>query len=118
MSPVLDNAVRLLREKSVGVLLVSRKLSDSDSLMRSAMETSMLFMTNSEGNLRATAEMLGPDASEIIPKLPVGYSVFHLKDLGDPLKIAWRPTCSEPPKMPLRFSGLMRRLLSWPRPVP
>jgi len=65
------------------------------------METSIIFMTKYEGDLRATVEMLGPDASEIIPKLPVGYSVFHLKDLGDPLKIAWRPTCSEPLKMPL-----------------
>jgi len=92
----LDTAVRLLRKKGVGVMLVSQKISDFDPAMRSAMNTSILFRTKYEGDLKAIARMLGNDTSTIIPKLPVGYSVFHLADVGDPLVVAWRPTYSEP----------------------
>jgi DNA helicase HerA-like ATPase len=92
----LDSAVRLLRKKGVGVMLVSQKISDFDPAMRSAMNTSILFRTKYEGDLRAITRMLGSEASEVIPKLPVGYSVFHLADVGDPFVLSWRPTYSEP----------------------
>jgi KaiC/GvpD/RAD55 family RecA-like ATPase len=92
----LDSAVRLLRKKGVGVMLVSQKISDFDPAMRSAMNISILFRTKYEGDLRAIARMIGSDASDIVPKLPVGYSVFHLADLEDPLVLAWRPTYSQP----------------------
>jgi DNA-binding transcriptional ArsR family regulator/KaiC/GvpD/RAD55 family RecA-like ATPase len=92
----LDSAVRLLRKKGVGVMLVSQKISDFDPAMRSAMNMSILFRTKYEGDLRAIARMLGTEVSEVIPKLPVGYSVFHLADVGDPFVVAWRPTYSEP----------------------
>jgi KaiC/GvpD/RAD55 family RecA-like ATPase len=92
----LDSAVRLLRKKGVGVMLVSQKISDFDPAMRSAMNTSILFRTKYEGDLRTITRMLGNDTSTIIPKLPVGHSVFHLADLGDPIVLAWRPTYSEP----------------------
>ena len=76
--------------------LVSQKISDFDSAMRSAMNISILFRTKYEGDLRAIARMIGSDASDIVPKLPVGYSVFHLADLGDPFVLCWRPTYSQP----------------------
>jgi DNA helicase HerA-like ATPase len=91
----LDNAVRLLRKKGVGVMLVSQKISDFDPTMRSAMNISALFRTKYEGDLKAIARMLGGDMSRIIPGLPVGYSVFHLADVGDPFVLAWRPTYSQ-----------------------
>jgi KaiC/GvpD/RAD55 family RecA-like ATPase/DNA-binding transcriptional ArsR family regulator len=91
----LDNAVRLLRKKGVGVMLVSQKISDFDPAMRSAMNISILFRTKYEGDLRTVARMFGSEASRIIPKLPVGYSVFHLADVGDPFVLAWRPTYSQ-----------------------
>jgi KaiC/GvpD/RAD55 family RecA-like ATPase/DNA-binding transcriptional ArsR family regulator len=92
----LDSAARLLRKKGVGVMLVSQKISDFDPAMRSAMNISILFRTKYEGDLKAIARMLGSEASEIIPRLPVGYSVFHFADVGDPFVLAWRPTYSEP----------------------
>jgi len=92
----LDSAVRLLRKKGVGVMLVSQKISDFDPAMRSAMNTSILFRTKYEGDLRTIARMLGTEMSAVIPGLPVGYSVFHLADMGDPFVLAWRPTYSEP----------------------
>jgi DNA helicase HerA-like ATPase len=92
----LDSAVRLLRKKGVGVMLVSQKISDFDPAMRSAMNISILFRTKYEGDLKAIARMLGSDMSRIIPGLPVGYSIFHLADLGDPFALAWRPTYSGP----------------------
>jgi KaiC/GvpD/RAD55 family RecA-like ATPase/DNA-binding transcriptional ArsR family regulator len=92
----LDSAVRLLRKKGVGVMLVSQKISDFDPAMRSAMNISILFRTKYEGDLRAIARTLGTDMSTILPKLPIGYSVFHLADLGDPFILAWRPTYSQP----------------------
>jgi KaiC/GvpD/RAD55 family RecA-like ATPase len=91
----LDSAARLLRKKGVGVMLVSQKISDFDPAMRSAMNISILFRTKYEGDLKATARMLGSQVSEVIPKLPVGYSVFHFADVGDPLVLAWRPTYSQ-----------------------
>jgi len=92
----LDNAVRLLRKKGVGVMLVSQKISDFDPAMRSAMNISILFRTKYEGDLRAITKMLGTGTSVLIPTLPVGYSVFHLADVGDPFVLAWRPTYSRP----------------------
>jgi len=92
----LDSAVRLLRKKGVGVMLVSQKTSDFDPAMRSAMNISILFRTKYEGDLRAFTRMLGSEISGIIPKLPVGCSVFHLADVGDAFVVAWRPTYSQP----------------------
>jgi len=92
----LDSAVRLLRKKGVGVMLVSQKISDFDPAMRSAMNISILFRTKYEGDLKAIGRILGSEISEVIPKLPVGYSVFHLADVGDPFVLSWRPTYSEP----------------------
>jgi len=92
----LDSAARLLRKKGVGVMLVSQKISDFDPAMRSAMNVSILFRTKYEGDLRATARMLGTEMSVVIPRLPVGYSLFHLADVGDPFVLAWRPTYSQP----------------------
>jgi len=92
----LDSAVRLLRKKGVGVMLASQKISDFDSAMRSAMNISILFRTKYDGDLKVVGRMLGSDMSAIIPKLPIGYSVFHLADIGDPFVMAWRPTYSQP----------------------
>jgi DNA helicase HerA-like ATPase len=41
-----DSAVRLLRKKGVGVMLVSQKISDFEPAMRSAMNISILFRTS------------------------------------------------------------------------
>jgi KaiC/GvpD/RAD55 family RecA-like ATPase len=92
----LDKAVRLLRKKGVGVMLVSQKISDFDPAMRSAMNISILFRSKYEGDLKAIARILGTEMSTVIPKLPVGYSVFHLADVGEPFVVAWRPTYSQP----------------------
>ena len=92
----LDNAVRLLRKKGVGVMLVSQKISDFDPAMRSAMNISILFRTKYDGDMKVIARMLGSEASGIVPKLPVGHSLFHLADVGDPFVVAWRPMYSQP----------------------
>ena len=92
----LDKAVRMLRKKGVGVMLVSHKISDFDPAMRSAMNASILFRTKYEGDLDSIGRMLGSELSKIAPALPVGYSIFHLADLGDPFVLAWRPICSQP----------------------
>jgi len=92
----LDSAVRLLRKKRVGVMLVSQKISDFDPAMKSTMNISILFRTKYEGDLKAIARMLGFEISAVIPRLPVGYSVFHLADAGNPFVFAWRPTYSQP----------------------
>ena len=49
-----------------------------------------------EGDLKAIGRMFGSEISSVIPRLLVGYSVFHLADVGDPLVVAWRPTYSQP----------------------
>ena len=77
-------------------MLVSQKISDFDPAMRSAMNISILFRTKYDGDLKVIARMLGSEVSNIIPKLPVGYSVFHLADVGEPFVVAWRPMCSQP----------------------
>ena len=82
--------------QGVGVMLVSQRISDLDPAMRSAMNISILFRTKYDGDLRAIPRMLGSETSEVIPKLPVGYSVFHLADVRDPFVLSWRPTYSEP----------------------
>jgi KaiC/GvpD/RAD55 family RecA-like ATPase/DNA-binding transcriptional ArsR family regulator len=92
----LDNAVRLLRKKGVGVMLVSQKISDFDPAMRSAMNISVLFRTKYEGDLDGISRTMGSDFSRLVPSMPVGYSVFHLADLGNPFVLAWRPTYSQP----------------------
>ena len=92
----MDSAARLLRKKGVDVMLVSQKMSDFDSAMRSPMNISIVFRTKYDGDLKAAARILGSQVSEVIPKLPVGYSVFHFADVGDPFVIAWRPLCSQP----------------------
>jgi len=71
-------------------MLVSQKISDFDSAMRSAMNISILFRTKYEGDLRTIGRMLGSEIAGIVPRLPVGYSVFHLADVGDPLVVVWR----------------------------
>jgi len=91
----LDAAVRLLRKKGVGMMLVSQKISDFDPAMRSSMNIDILFRTKYEGDLEAIRRIAGSEISAAIPKLPIGYSVFHLADVGDPFVIAWRPLYSQ-----------------------
>jgi hypothetical protein len=57
---------------------------------------SVFFRTKYEGDPKATGRILGSDISGIVPKLLVGYSVFHLADLGDPFMLTWWPTYSGP----------------------
>ena len=52
------------------------------------------FRTKYSGDLDAIGKILGTDFSKIAPNLPVGYSIFHLADVGDPFVMVWRPTCS------------------------
>lgn len=92
----LDNAVRLLRKKGVGMMLVSHKISDFDPAMRAAMNTSIIFRTKFEGDLDAISRIVGSEFSKLVPRFPVGYSIFHLADIGDPFVLAWRPTYSQP----------------------
>jgi len=92
----LDKAARMLRKKGVGVMLVSHKISDFDPAMRSSMNISVFFRTKYEGDLDSIGRVLGNEFSKITPSLPVGYSIFHLADLGDPYVTAWRPTYSQP----------------------
>lgn len=90
----LDRVARLLRKKGVGVMLVSHKISDFDSAMRSSMNISAIFRTKYEGDLDSIARILGSDFAKIVPSLPVGYSIFHSADLGTPFVVAWRPLYS------------------------
>ena len=92
----LDSAVRLLRKKGVGVMLVSHKISDFDPAMRSSMNISIVFRTKYEGDLDSMSRSLGTEISKVVPALPVGYSVLHSADIGGPFVIAWRPLCSQP----------------------
>ena len=90
----LDKAVRMLRKKGVGVMLVSHKISDFDPAMRSAMNLSIFFRSKYEGDLDTLSKIFGSEFSKIAPTLPVGYSIFHLGDLGDPFVLSWRPMSS------------------------
>jgi DNA helicase HerA-like ATPase len=90
----LDKAVRLLRKKGVGVMHVSHKISDFDPAMRSIMNLSVFFRTKYEGDLDSISKMLGSEFSKVAPNLPVGHSIFHLADVGDPFVVGWRPTYS------------------------
>jgi KaiC/GvpD/RAD55 family RecA-like ATPase len=94
-SRFLDRVVRLLRKKGVGVMLVSHKISDFDSAMRSSMNISVIFRTKYEGDLDTISRTLGSSLSKIVPSLPVGYSLFHSADLGDSFVIGWRPLYSQ-----------------------
>jgi len=80
----------------MGLMLVSQKISDFDPAMRSAMNISILFRTKCDGDLETIARMLGGEMSRIVPKLPVGYSIYHLADVGDAFVVAWRPFYSQP----------------------
>jgi DNA helicase HerA-like ATPase len=91
----LDRVARLLRKKGVGVMLISHKISDFDSAMRSSMNISIIFRTKYEGDLDSIARTMGGDFSKIVPSLPVGYSVFHSADVGSPFVMAWRPLYSQ-----------------------
>jgi len=86
----------MLRKKGVGVMLVSHKISDFGAAMRSAMNVSIFFRTKYSGDLDAIGKMLGSEFSKVAPNLPVGYSIVHLADIGDPFVITWRPTYSQP----------------------
>jgi hypothetical protein len=77
-------------------MLGLQKISDFDPAMRSAMNISIFFRTKYSGDLDAIGKILGSDFSKIAPNLPVGYSIFHLADVGDPFVIAWRPSYSQP----------------------
>jgi DNA-binding transcriptional ArsR family regulator/KaiC/GvpD/RAD55 family RecA-like ATPase len=92
----LDKAVRMLRKKGVGVMLVSHKMSDFDPTMRSSMNVSILFGTKYSGDLDGISKILGSEFSKVAPALPVSYSIFHLADLGGSFIHAWRPTYSQP----------------------
>ncbi len=91
----LDRVVRLLRKKGVGVMLVSHKISDFDSAMRSSMNISIAFRTKYEGDLDTIARTMGSDFSKLTPSMPVGYSLFHSSDVGSPFVMAWRPLYSQ-----------------------
>jgi len=60
--------------------------------MRSAMNINTLFRKKYDGDLRAIGRMLGSEISSVIPELSIGFSVFHLANVGDPFVNAWRPT--------------------------
>jgi len=92
----LDRVVRLLRKKGVGVMLISHKISDFDSAMRSSMNISIVFRTKYEGDLDSIARTLGGDIAKIVPSMPVGYSILHSADLGTPFAMTWRPLYSQP----------------------
>jgi hypothetical protein len=91
----LDKAVRLLRKKGVGVMLISHKISDFDPAMRSSMNISVVFRTKYSGDLDSISKMFGRQLPKIAPSLPVGYSIFHLADLGSPFVVSWRPVYSQ-----------------------
>jgi DNA helicase HerA-like ATPase len=91
----LDRAVRMLRKKGIGIMLVSHRISDFDPAMRSAMNISIFFRTKYSGDLDAIGKMLGSEFSKVAPSLPVGNSIFHLADLGDPFVVAWRSAYSK-----------------------
>lgn len=88
-----DRAVRMLRKKGVGVMLVSHKISDFDPAMRSAMNISIHFRTKYAGDLDVIGKVLGSEFSKSTPSLPVSYSIFHLADVGDPFVVVWRARC-------------------------
>jgi DNA helicase HerA-like ATPase len=92
----LDSAVRMLRKKGIGVMLISQKISDFHPAMRSAMNISIHFRTKYEGDLESIARTLGSDISKVVPALPIAYSIFHSADVGSPFVIAWRPLYSQP----------------------
>ncbi len=91
----LDKAVRMLRKKGVGVMLISHKISDFDPAMRSSMNVSIIFRTKYSGDLDSVSKMLGREFSKIAPTLMVGYSIFHLADFGSPFVVSWRPSYSQ-----------------------
>ena len=77
-------------------MLVSHKISDFDPAMRSSMNISVLFRTKYDADLAWISRVLGSAFSKVTPFLPVGDSIFHLADVGDPFVVAWRPTYSQP----------------------
>lgn len=77
-------------------MLLSHKISGFDSVMRSSMNISIVFRTKYESDLDSVSRTLGSEIAKLVPSLPVGYSMFHLADVGDPFLIAWRPLYSQP----------------------
>jgi len=80
-------------------MLASHTISDFDPAMRSAMNIRISFRTKYSGDLHSIGKVLGGDFSKIVPNLPVGYSIFHLADVGDPFVVGWRPTYSQSRKL-------------------
>ncbi len=72
------------------------KISDFDPVMRSSMNVSIHFRTKYGGDLDTIGRVLGSEFSKIAPALPVGYSIFHLADVGEPFIVALWPTYSQP----------------------
>jgi hypothetical protein len=60
------------------------------------MNISIQFRTKYAGDLDGIGKVLGTEFSKVAPNLPVGYSIFHLADMGDPFVVAGRPGCSQP----------------------
>jgi len=54
----LDKAVRALREKGVGMMFVSHKISDFDPAMRSAVNVSIIFRTKYGGYLDSISRFI------------------------------------------------------------
>ena len=73
---------------------LSHKISDFDPAMRASMNTNIIFRSKYSGDLDGISKMFGNEFSKIVPALPVGYSIFHLADMGDPFIILWRPIYS------------------------
>jgi hypothetical protein len=74
---------------------VRTKLPDDEKRLTYDGSNSTARTKARDDDLKAAARMLGTEFSAVIPRLPVGYSVFHLADVGDPLVLAWRPTYSQ-----------------------
>ena len=64
------------------------KISNFDPAMGSLMNISIFFRTKYEGDLGGISRVLGSDFAKITPNLLVGYSIFHLADIGDPLIVS------------------------------
>lgn len=64
--------------------------------MRSSLASAVCPLLCSKERLKRVARMLGSDLSRVVPRLPVGYSILHPADVGDPFVLAWRLTYSQP----------------------
>jgi len=57
------------------------------------MNINVFSKTKYSVDLGAIVKVLGSEFSKVSPNLPIGYSIFHLVDVGDPFVVAWSPTC-------------------------